>query len=963
MASVDVGSLTLVSNITSTGEASFTTSLPSGRKVILTQDSLEKSKDPAYVEMKRSEVTSKLSDPADIAAINSYYDNIGSQATTIQEELGTEILDQQLAAEENDEADPNYPSLNNNEELNNEYEFNDGMDDDRGDENPPPSEAELLAWAESPDYQFMSDTVPPTPTTVAGKAGADIKPAPYGQGDGALGRRTYNPLSEFSSYNYQLSLYMLSPEAANLYTATGYVGRDRDGWYTVAQSGGINNTAGPGKIPRPPGMDLDFHIDDLEFTILTGTKGSQTPVTGVESFNFKVYEPYGISFNSKLVNAAKEIMSKSKMASSAKNTNALSQCYALGIRFYGYDKNGTLMTSKMMANSDGSTTDENALFERFYLMTIKSLSFKLDGHSVIYNIAAVNTDMKFGVGTMRGLLPASVNLVGSTVAEMLVGKGTTSGGSESSGTESGVLGLIDFLNQKEKDNCKPDPKNKNERKQLIPNTYAIKFDEPGLIDTATMVDPREFDQYKDIVAMTPVSKTSESTSKAEEMYKTVNKNVRSYQFASGSSIIAAIEQVISNSSYITGALTQVGSVLKETEPVKNPNPTEFNWFNVIPRVEYGPFDEKAGQYSLKITYHIKKYSVPFIRTGFVKYTPAYPGPHKVYDYWYSGKNTEILRYEQTFNNLYYITATGATQAKENLPVPTKVQPSAGSTTGQPNKAAEGVNSVKEDLYSPGDLLNAKIEILGDPDYLHQKTSTGVNTNDLYTKIYSPKQPNFTMDPTGGQVFIEISFKHVTDYYHGGKPGTAPGTMDISDEIRFYVYPGNLKDKIKAMTYTIKTIKSKFSKGKFTQTLDIYMADLHSMTSVKNTSDAPDENRAETERLQRQNDNLASNSRETEQANPDVEAVATDTEFGDLDGAIRTQEIMNEAAAMDAQYNFDYEAQGASSVIEDEFGYPVQDDDAWPSLNVATDDSESFAWAGDDGREEESDLNTLNFGRA
>lgn len=951
MAAVTVGSLTLTSNIAVDGTASYTTSLPSGRKVVLTQDSLEQSKDPTYVEAKRAEVTSKLTDPADIAAVNSYYDNIGSQATNLQEELGTEILDQQIAADPFDEPDPNYPTLNATEELDDEYLALLGQDDDSGDERPPVTQDELEAWASTPGYEFMN-TPSPAATTVAGKAGkTTATPAAGSQ------RRTYNPLSEFSSYNYQLSLYMVTPEAVNAYIDSGYVDRS-NGWYIVAQSGGINNTPGAGKPVRAPGMDLDFHIDDLDFTVITSTKSS--PVLGIKDISFKIYEPYGISFNSQLVSTAKKMLTSSKLANAAKNTNAISQVYALGIRFYGYDKNGTLMTGEMMANSDVSTTDQNALFEKFYIIVINSMDFRLDGRTVVYTIKAANAEMKPGTGVMRGTIPAQVNLVGSTVSEMLVGKTTTATGTKSSGTNSTVRGLIDFLNQKEIENCSPDPKNKNERRQIIPNEYAILFDEPELIGGASMVNPKDFDRYKDLVAMSPVSKTSESNTKAEEQYKTVDKNQRSYSFAAGTTILAAIEQVISNSSYITGALIQVGSSLKESEPAKNPNPTEFNWFTVVPEVRYGPFDEKTNQYSYKITYRVKKYTVPYVRSGFIKYTSAYPGPHKEYEYWYTGKNSEILKYEQTFNNLYFLTASGANQGTDSLPVPTKIQPSNGSTIGQPNKAAEGVNSVREDLYSPDDLLKAKIEILGDPDYLYQSTSAKPNLD-------NKPGSSFTINPTGGQVFIEISFKHVTDYYHGGKNGTSPGTMDISDDIRFYVYPGEFKDKIKAMTYLITEVKNRFSRGKFTQDLKVAIADLSQFTSNnKSAKPLADENRAETERLQRQNSNAAPNARTTDttQVNPDLEAVSTNDEFGDLDGAIRTQQIKDEAAAMDQFYNFDNTSYGESAVSYDEFGSPIQDDDASSRTPVDSSAPTSYLdydWAGDAGREEID--TTTQFGGA
>ena len=77
----------------------------------------------------------------------------------------------------------------------------------------------------------------------------------------APGRRLKNPLGALSSYTYQLSLYMITPDAYDAFNATGRrsinalqeaTGEENTGGaYLIAQSGGINND----QSQRAPGFD------------------------------------------------------------------------------------------------------------------------------------------------------------------------------------------------------------------------------------------------------------------------------------------------------------------------------------------------------------------------------------------------------------------------------------------------------------------------------------------------------------------------------------------------------------------------------------------------------------------------------------------------------------------------------------------------------------------------------------
>jgi hypothetical protein len=63
------------------------------------------------------------------------------------------------------------------------------------------------------------------------------------------------------------------------------------------------------------------------------------------------------------------------------------------------------------------------------------------------------------------------------------------------------------------------------------------------------------------------------------------------------------------------------------------------------------------------------------------------------------------------------------------------------------------------LFDPGAYASAKIKILGDPDFLMQPAASSINS--LYNQYYGTD--GFTVNPNGGQVFIEINFREPQDY--------------------------------------------------------------------------------------------------------------------------------------------------------------------------------------------------------
>jgi hypothetical protein len=114
------------------------------------------------------------------------------------------------------------------------------------------------------------------------------------------------------------------------------------------------------------------------------------------------------------------------------------------------------------------------------------------------------------------------------------------------------------------------------------------------------------------------------------------------------------------------------------------------------------------------------------------------------------------------------------------------------------------------LFDPGAYADAKIQILGDPDYLMREAAPGIN--EVYKQFY--QDDGYTINPNGGQVFIEIAFNEGIDY------DINAGTMEINDSIFFWDYPESVMSKVKGVSYQVRECESVFKGGKFTQTLQL-----------------------------------------------------------------------------------------------------------------------------------------------
>ena len=631
---------------------------------------------------------------------------------------------------------------------------------------------------------------------VNGAAAADPKSSP--------GRRIKNPLGYFSSSTYQITLYMVTPDAYDAFILSGRKniqalqqaggGNQGAGAYIIAQSGGVNNTT----TTRAPGFNFDYYIDNLKIVTSTGGKETGT-ATNVTDMNFTILEPYGFSFITKLKNASNAIQQYSKNLAGVQNPSK--QFFILGIRFLGYDENGNIMTGK--EQYDGLSLDEaaspNGLFENFYDILLSSIKFKIDGRATTYNIRAAAIAPTVSFGIKRGFLNSNAKVQGSTVEDALTG----------------TDGFITKLNADQKNLL-------DAGKIKETNNYKVTWIGGGEeIRESSIVLPEDLDKSK--WATSKAKNSSESNDK-EGATVAPNNTVRNIQFNRDSPALQVISQIIAQSSYLRDAMKVVYTSQVEPNPEKNtdnqndPNTKKtVAWYNLSAEVTNARWDTVTGDFAYDINYLIQPYETPVIDSAYANPGVKYYGPHKRYEYWYTGKNSEILSYEQNLDNTYFnsildpsvgnSTGVGNGGPVDVAGVPNR--PTNQNKQGTLDKGREAQNNYLTSLFDPGAYAMAKITILGDPDFLIQESASSINA--VYSKFYGTN--GFTINPNGGQVFIEIDFKEAVDY------DTEKGYLSINDSILFWKYPEDISKLVKGVSYMVYKVTSSFASGKFTQTLE------------------------------------------------------------------------------------------------------------------------------------------------
>jgi hypothetical protein len=622
-----------------------------------------------------------------------------------------------------------------------------------------------------------------------------------------------NVLDDYASYTYQISWYLLSNDdyvkliqsGRNENLAGGDVGID--GGQLLMQSGGAHDrgAAVSGQTTtvrdRNPYFKLDYYIDSL--TLKNFLPGHATGMASTATeFKMTVIEPNGITLVDNLKKAIKDYAGLDVFPSAL---------YCLVIRFRGYDENGNpVLIGK--TDSGGAKTDPYSIVVKYIPFAITKFEFSVSNQLTTYNIAAAVVQNGF---RLRQTVQFETELTGKTVSEMLGGQKITtsnsegtrtnttsqaSGGKKTSpsprspgtgasgfplngtdpsktnttvkaapsvdapgtaasapqGTGSPGRGLMQAMNEYQQDLVKKGIYEKADE-------YVIEFANTSIAN-ATIRKPGNL-----AIDATPMNANPDARKQLDETNQMIA-GQRNFAIRPGSSLVQAIEMVVRNSSYITD---QQLSIIDEETQQQKPNGTpikSFAWFKISLKAEPlgNTIDRKRGDYAYRFTFLVSIYESKSLISPWFPRT-QFRGVHKSYPYWFTGQNTAVMEYQQSFNHYYFNVLSGTSDAilqdftSNYNDMPRFVyQPTSGqSSQGADGRANEPAANAADYLYSPSDLSKVKIKILGDPAWIMQgEIYRGL---DPRTFNFSAFNQDGTINFDSQEILFEIVWQRPVDY--------------------------------------------------------------------------------------------------------------------------------------------------------------------------------------------------------
>lgn len=401
-----------------------------------------------------------------------------------------------------------------------------------------------------------------------------------------------------------------------------------------------------------------------------------------------------------------------------------------------------------------------------------------------------------------------------------------------------VSGLADALNRFEQERSGPEAG----KPQLYPDRYQIIIVDQ-VLQQAKVIPPGATN-----LKQVPMTQAQTANQQKNPATQKVDNNAKTSKITAGMSILQFLDLVVRTSSYIYDQQTSIYDAKKqELMPVGTPAET-VGWYRIGIQAEpqLDKFDTKRNDYAYDITYQINIYAVSDVKSPYFP-PPKFRGTQKKYNYWFTGENTQVLDFNQDFNYLYYIAATGPTKPRTGTSDFREIEKryaqvnSPESSQGQDNdKVNEPSASAADYLYSPGDQSRLKMRIVGDPAWVFQGELWSGVAGDKFD--YGPFLPDGTINIEGQEILFEFAFNKPVDY------DLATGLADPTTK-NFNKSATSAGDARQSYIYKAIECDSTFSRGQFTQEL----------TAVLQIYPLPNKSKSDTSRLTAAKENLGTSS--------------------------------------------------------------------------------------------------------
>lgn len=593
-----------------------------------------------------------------------------------------------------------------------------------------------------------------------------------------------NPLNVLLNYSYGISLHYMTMRQYNDVCVLGatYSSSNQN---VIAASGGRNSET----LSRHPYFKKDIYIDSMKMITVT-SHNSQTRGSNAVDIEFTIIEPVGMTFIQSLIKLAVNI--------GVKTWDNLP--LVLQVDFFGQDNDGDYI---------GPAVEDLA---KFICVKIIDLKIHVTNKGSEYRIRAVpQSHLAFFQNV--GSVPINLEIYSQTIAEFF------------DNSRSSTVVLSEDEERDREGSSNPNPQsfaaysfasalNKHQL-DLKQRGYQGQADEYKFVIDSDIASSKIFEKkYHNIVNAALKNKETKSDT------PTFDRGL--FPVNAGTSVKEVINQIMKSSEYYSRIFSNVGSNEMESQNEVYTGKDSIETHLIRTTVEYdaGAWDEVRNHYKRIFTFYIEKYQYHNTKDPEAKMSvPSKNTVDKVYEYLYTGQNTEILNCKIDFNTMFFVALTAfesktkvdniqqnksqersflKMRTKPNAFMPLRIQPIPAQAKSQQNtdgkKRSVEVNDFFNIMYSSqGDMLSIDLEIMGDPDLIKQ--------DDVF---YPPKKGSGSSLPMDrGQIFANLNFRLPDDI------DLESGNYIFSDEVNYF-----------SGTYDIIKVDNMFANGRFSQTLKL-----------------------------------------------------------------------------------------------------------------------------------------------
>jgi hypothetical protein len=658
----------------------------------------------------------------------------------------------------------------------------------------------------------------------------------------------YNVLNDYRSYTPMFTLACLDRDA--LKNPESYRKSSLD--YVILKSGGkdkgFNVNAAKGVVAGPdsgsskldaktlvegfnkesPGR-FDMFIDNVAITTLIGNGSPESGSSIASNITFDVFEPYSL-------NGFIEALQVS--AKAAGYPNYMNSVFALRVQFQGYSD-----------AEDDPYDNVVPMSTRYFLLYVHNMEVDVNERGTRYRITATPWN-QMGFGTSN-VLTTDIKIIGDTVREVLKNFFEAINAMVSDGTRQAtdVRGRNTYEISSPKLATPAEPEDVlGARLFTLESGFSEDATKQSPIPSAaindTLTNPNVFaaedpttaeDSYVGAV----VQGASSSTQSSGTATSSVERK-RASTFKAGSKIHDCIAAIVRDSSYVRELLSP--------ESLKSAKEGDgfLEYFNVRLETDIIGYDEVNQTNFVNYRYVLSPFKIHYTRVpgeNQVRFDPTklLGKIRREYNYIYTGKNEEVLKFNLKFDNLFY---NAIPPMMANAPAQDSTVDSAGKSgiskvtdvkgataederTRDPNQlpnpanrfapalAERANNEPKSGKASPdpyytlamalhqavlnkADLLMGNLEILGDPYFLTTGGMGNKNLELIDDYLTADGQAAYTQ----GDIFININFKNPVDI-------GSDGFIQFDD--RLVSFSG---------VYRVQQLMNYFKEGVFTQNLEI-----------------------------------------------------------------------------------------------------------------------------------------------